>query len=82
MEKYKVSVQSLIDHIKTATDVDPWAQEMAEDLLKRHEPVEPGCEIVSENLCVYMCPTCHRSYLHRKQKYCGTCGQALKQEGR
>ena len=33
--KAKVPVQSLIDHIKTAIDVDPWAKEMAEELLKQ-----------------------------------------------
>ena len=32
-----VPVQSLIDHIKTATDVDPWAKDMAEELLKEQE---------------------------------------------
>lgn len=35
--KHKVPVQSLIDHIKTATDVDPWAKEMAEELLKEQK---------------------------------------------
>ena len=35
-----VPIQSLIDHIKTAIDVDPWAKEMAEELLKEREPVE------------------------------------------
>ena len=34
---WKVPVQSLIDHIKTAVDVDPWAKEMAEELLKEQE---------------------------------------------
>lgn len=33
----KVPIQSLIDHIKTAIDVDPWAKEMAEELLKEQE---------------------------------------------
>ena len=37
----KVPVQSLIDHIKTSMDVDPWAKEMAEELLKKYEPVYP-----------------------------------------
>lgn len=32
-----VPVQSLIDHIKSAVDVDPWAKEMAEELLKEKE---------------------------------------------
>jgi hypothetical protein len=30
-------VQSLIDHIKTAIDVDPWAKEMVEELLKERK---------------------------------------------
>ena len=38
MKQYKVPIQSLIDHIKTACDVDPWAKEMATDLLKEQEP--------------------------------------------
>lgn len=37
--KYKVPVQSLIDHIKTALDVDPWAKEMVEELLKEQPKV-------------------------------------------
>ena len=40
MKEYKVPVQSLIDHIKTAVDVDPWAKEMAEELLKEQEHSE------------------------------------------
>ena len=39
MKDYKVPVQSLIDHIKTACDVDPWAKEMAEELLKEHQQI-------------------------------------------
>ena len=39
MKEYKVPIQSLIDHIKTACDVDPWAKEMAEELLKEQEAV-------------------------------------------
>lgn len=37
MSEWKVPVQSLIDHIKTAIDVDPWAKEMVEELLKEQE---------------------------------------------
>ena len=39
MTERNVPIQSLIDHIKTAFDVDPWAKEMAEELLKEHEKV-------------------------------------------
>lgn len=35
--KHNVPVQSLINHIKTAIDVDPWAKEMVEELLKEQE---------------------------------------------
>lgn len=37
MTSRKVPIQSLIDHIKTAIDVDPWAKEMVEELLKEQE---------------------------------------------
>ena len=33
MSERNVPIQSLIDHIKTAIDVDDWAKEMAEELL-------------------------------------------------
>ena len=35
--KHNVPIQSLIDHIKTAIDVDPWAKEMVEELLKEQQ---------------------------------------------
>ncbi len=37
--RHNVPVQSLIDHIKTAIDVDPWAKEMAEELLKEQPQI-------------------------------------------
>ena len=55
MKEYKVPVQSLIDHIKTATDVDPWAKEMAEDLLKEQENMIP-ITAVAEYLAGYAAP--------------------------
>ena len=36
MTEHNVPIQSLIDHIKTAIDVDEWAKDMAEELLKDH----------------------------------------------
>ncbi len=36
---HNVPVQSLIDHIKTAIDVDPWAIEMMENLLKEQPEI-------------------------------------------
>lgn len=47
MKDHKVPVQSLIDHIKTAIDVDDWAKEMVEELLKEQP------EIVRCNDCKY-----------------------------
>jgi hypothetical protein len=41
--KNNVPVQSLIDHIKTAVDVDDWAKDMAEELLKEQENKKTCC---------------------------------------
>lgn len=51
MKEYKVPIQSLIDHIKTATDVDPWAKEMAEELLKEKEPMKCADCIFYDSNC-------------------------------
>ena len=67
-------IQSAIDHIKTAVDVDPWAAEMAEKALKKEIPQKwvycrPGH---------WKCPNCHtvigRSVIYF-YKYCYNCGQ-------
>lgn len=50
----KVPIQSLIDHIKTAIDVDPWAKEMAEELLKE-QPEIVRCKDCKER-GTYQCP--------------------------
>ena len=85
MTEWKVPVQSLIDHIKTAVDVDPWAKEMAEELLKEKEAVEP--DVDSEGTC--SCGNCGATvgYYHvgcsvpeKFCKYCPECGQAVKWE--
>ena len=47
--KHNVPIQSLIDHIKTAIDVDPWAKEMVEDLLKEQNTVEHALDILREH---------------------------------
>ena len=51
MKEYNVPIQSLIDHIKTAIDVDPWAKEMVEELLKEQENA-------SKRNPVIVCPHC------------------------
>ncbi len=77
--KYNVPVQSLIDHIKTALDVDPWAKDMAEELLKKYVPVKPGWGCGN----VY-CGYCGRMIYPRKhddeyeRRYCAYCGRPVK----
>ena len=44
IERKNVPIQSLIYHIKTAVDVDPWAKEMAEELLKEQEVKMSVCD--------------------------------------
>ena len=75
-----VPIQSLIDYIKTACDVDPWAKIMAQELLKRHEPAETEIEVLNEIDRLYRCSNCHRYLFYIKQKYCDKCGQTLKWE--
>lgn len=81
--KHNVPVQSLIDHIKTATDVDPWAKEMAEELLKERE----AKSVLSNRVCEAepfryvrkgFCPKCHQEmeWLFNR-KHCGFCGQEV-----
>lgn len=86
MSEWKVPVQSLIDHIKTAVDVDPWAKEMAEELLKKQEAksVESiqmdRSDKWGADLSGY-CPSCKRPLKNRfNKRFCGDCGQAVKWE--
>ena len=74
MKAYKVPIQSLIDHIKTAIEVDPWAKEMAEELLKERKPVKPekgysGSGVTWWNICG-ACKTA----INPNDKYCHECG--------
>ena len=78
---HDVPVQSLIDHIKTATDVDPWAKEMAEELLKKQEPVKPQQKTIDgllpHTFWWYECGNC-RWDIEKDDMYCKHCGQAVK----
>lgn len=86
-EKYKVPIQSLIDHIKTAVDVDPWAKQMADELLKKQQPkpVRIGRFPVLGNKPFSHCPRCGTvldEFIHCPSQlrplYCPICGQAVK----
>lgn len=75
MKKYKVPVQSLIDHIKTATDVDPWAKEMAAALLERDKPVEAEIE-GGGHTWFFVCGECHGA-IDSNDKFCRHCGSVI-----
>ena len=85
MKEYKVPVQSLIDHIKTATDVDPWAKEMAEDLLKEQERKKGSWDYGTQ------CSACKGTIISPNDRkvrvnFCPWCGADMRdsyeQEGR
>lgn len=80
--KHNVPIQSLIDHIKTAIDVDPWAKEMAEELLKEQEAVLP-----CQHDAVWFCGNCgeeivgwHDDIDGKEYHYpfCRQCGKGVK----
>ena len=82
MGKYKVPVQSLIDHIKTATDVDPWAQEMAEELLTKQKEKPVNVHGRFQTIKYGTCPTCGEGLNSEVfPHWCGFCGQAVKWDG-
>lgn len=76
MKDHKVPVQSLIDHIKTAIDVDDWAKEMAEELLKEQDAVKPIPP--EDEFSLYRCGKCYHQLFRCVDKYCPRCGQEVK----
>ena len=80
MSEQKLPVQSLIDHIKTAVDVDPWAKEMAEELLKEQEAVRPERELSGGGTTWWnVCGNC-RTAINPNDKFCHECGRKVKWE--
>ena len=71
-------IQSCIDHIKTAVDVDPWAADMAEKALKKEIPRKWEYDRPGH----WRCPACGimmgRNIYYNK--YCYNCGHRC--EGR
>ena len=94
MKEYKVPIQSLIDHIKTALDVDDWAKEMAEELLKEQEAkhvIRKQCKKEHEDGSIdyfaeWYCPHCNslilRGFDNPSIKFCYNCGKPILWEGR
>ena len=80
---HNVPVQSLIDHIKTAVDVDPWAKEMAEKLLKEQETEWEHLWDAPDGTFKGRCKKCGFVHIfiegHDEQyKFCPECGRAVK----
>ena len=88
----KVPIQSLIDHIKTAVDVDPWAKEMAEELLKeqapkqivrkqgKHENSDGSIDYFAEWYCPHCGKLLNRGFDTPWIDYCYKCGRQVKLE--
>jgi rubrerythrin len=72
-------VQSLIDHIKSAIDVDPWAKEMAEELLKKELGTVPFCEN-NDYGQHWKCGHCG-TVIRANDKYCRECGRRMIRNG-
>lgn len=73
---HNVPVQSLIDHIRTAVDVDPWAQEMAAKLLAKQIPMPAEINGNGRGTWYYMCGVCC-GQIDTSDKYCRHCGNAI-----
>lgn len=82
MKDHKVPVQSLIDHIKTAIDVDDWAKEMAEELLKEQETEDTGsCRVFQCKKCGFGIDDIFVNDEEKYQilpRYCPNCGRSVK----
>ena len=84
-------IQNAINHIKSATDVDPWAVEIAVEAIKKQIPEKPmkSLDVDTKSLYRIYCPTCgvkighgnsRVGYIVRtygSMKCCGNCGQAI-----
>ena len=77
--KHNVPVQSLIDHIKSAIDVDPWAKEMAEELLKKEVGTMPFCENKDYEQ-YWRCGHCG-TVIRANDKFCHECGRRMIRNG-
>ena len=76
MTERNVPVQSLIDHIKTAVDVDPWAQEMAARLLAKEIPTPAEIGENGRGIVYYACGKCLGT-IGVYDRYCKHCGCAI-----
>jgi ribosomal protein S27AE len=78
----KDRIENAINHIQTATDIDPWVMEIAVNALKKQIPRR-----VKITTSTKRCGNCGRQLsgignIHPERKYCVKCGQAIDWEGR
>lgn len=76
-------IENAIRHIQTATDVDPWATEIAVEAMRKQIPkvlIAEGDgyadgEMVYDN---FYCPSCdYHMEDYEVKNYCPNCGQAI-----
>lgn len=88
-------INNAIRHIQTATDVDPWAVEIAVDAMKKQMPQKPKekSDKYNNNLWYLYCPSCenwigiwnnrvkHGDMRNTSNSHiCPYCGQAIEWE--
>lgn len=76
----KDRIQNAINHIKTSSDVDEWAMEIAVDAMEKQIPRKA----IGEHYAHMRCPSCnHRipsgggSSSRRRDNWCNYCGQRI-----
>lgn len=71
-------IQSAIDHIKTAVDVDSWAADMAEKALEKRIPKPVKQQMGVGSHLMGKCPNCYHILMQEDHPaYCGMCGQKV-----
>ena len=65
-------IENAIRHIQTATDVDPWAMEIAVEAMRKQIPQKPKMPLDA----YWVCPTCGRKVEHPFE-HCMRCGQKI-----
>ncbi len=72
----KDCIESAIRHIKTAVDVDEWANEIAVEAMKRQIPRKPNNNPLHLEYGYY-CPIYGKYILMEWYKFCPDCGQRI-----
>lgn len=82
MQENQDMIQSCIDHIKTASDVDPWAAELAEKAI-RHYGKKAVWEKSERYRGFFVCSSCKDCFIESqwvdelKWNYCPQCGAKI-----